>query len=1143
MKSQIILCCTFLLIFLTSVFPALGQQVFFTKVVPPDGVGFFNGMIQDQQGKIWLATPGTGLHSYDGYRFESFFNDPNDKNSLASSRVETVFVSETGVLWVGTFDNGLDRYDRLTKKFIHFSHNPSDPSSLSNNTVTAILEDRQGVLWIGTHGGLNRFHPENGTFTHYQHNPQDASSLSNDQVRALYEDRQGNLWVGTGSPSQFESGPDEGGLNKFNPTSGTFIRYMHDPQDPSTLIDNKVMAIFEDSEGTFWVGTRGDGLHTMDREKGIFTRHRHDPRQPNKLSRAPIISNNIFEGVSFIHEDVAGVIWIGTNGSGVSCYDPKTKKTEHFTSGSIGLEDNTFWKAYTSKEGVLWLGTWNNLYRTDPLRKRFAYQPTGYARVLGMYEDAAGNLWAGTSKGLQIYNLANKNARQTELENFLPESLRKESAYAILEDRAGTMWIGAQQGLWKHDLKNGKFALYKHQPASLSSIGEGPVIALHEDKEGILWAGTWDGSLNRLDPQSGNFTRFQDNSDSLSQHAILAIHEDKQGDLWLGKDFNGLKKFDPKSGIFKSYFWYGSFYTIQEDGEGRIWAGSNLYGLNFYDSDKDIFRVHLDENSGKPSITNVLTMGFDSQDNLWVSHLGGLAMLDQKRNLTVNYGTEMGLKPTALSVSSAYRGRKGSLFIGDETGFFTFVPEEMSLNKNPPLIALTDFRLFDVSVIPGESELLAVPIDQAKELILMHSHNVFSFEFTGIHFTNPSKNRLMYILENYEDNWRQVKNDHIASYYKVPPGKYFFRIKAASSEGVWTERTLPIVIHPPWWQTVWAYVFYAMVLIASMIAIDRFMRKRIVEKEREKAQKKELAQVKEIEKAYKELKSTQAQLVQQEKLASLGQLTAGIAHEIKNPLNFVNNFSEVSMEMIEEIKEERAKSQETRDETLVDEILGDIQSNLGKIHEHGSRADSIVTSMLQHSRGGSGKKEPTDLNALIKEYVNLSFHGMRAGKNPINVDIVLDLDPELREVSLMKEDFTRVVINLCNNAFDAMREKVKMYHVPSMPAGKAGTKYQEGVQSEVNYIPKLRVSTILEKGRVRISFEDNGPGIPKEIKDKILQPFFTTKKGTEGTGLGLSITNDIVKAHGGEIRVESPPADKQSVGGIGTKFIIQLPIA
>ncbi|WP_194775885.1 ATP-binding protein [Pararhodonellum marinum] len=294
----------------------------------------------------------------------------------------------------------------------------------------------------------------------------------------------------------------------------------------------------------------------------------------------------------------------------------------------------------------------------------------------------------------------------------------------------------------------------------------------------------------------------------------------------------------------------------------------------------------------------------------------------------------------------------------------------------------------------------------------------------------------------------------------------------------------------------------------------------------------------EVESAMNELKATQSQLVQQEKLASLGQLTAGIAHEIKNPLNFVNNFSEVSIEMIEEALEEMEKpllpiSQDARpaslagrDETLIRENLEDIKSNLQKVHQHGSRANGIVTSMLQHSRGGSGKKEPTDLNALIKEYVNLSFHGMRAGKNPIDVEIALDLDPDLAMVSLIKEDFTRVIINLCNNAFDAMREKV-------MKTQDTRHKIQDGDSGDFRYDPKLRVTTMLENGRVRLLLEDNGPGIPDDIKDKILQPFFTTKKGTEGTGLGLSITHDIIKAHGGQLKLETKI-------GEGTAFIIQL---
>tara|TARA_R100001143_G_scaffold63597_1_gene73266 strand:+ start:183 stop:3116 length:2934 start_codon:yes stop_codon:yes gene_type:complete len=259
-----------------------------------------------------------------------------------------------------------------------------------------------------------------------------------------------------------------------------------------------------------------------------------------------------------------------------------------------------------------------------------------------------------------------------------------------------------------------------------------------------------------------------------------------------------------------------------------------------------------------------------------------------------------------------------------------------------------------------------------------------------------------------------------------------------------------------------------------------------------------------------DLEAAQEQLVQQEKLASLGQLTAGIAHEIKNPLNFVNNFSEVSLEMIEEAREElsaisgQLSAEDARrvNETL--EILDDMKSNLAKIHEHGSRADSIVKSMLQHSRGGDGKMEPTLLNSLVKEYGNLAFHGMRAGKDPINVVIDLQLDESIGNVSLVAEDFSRVILNLCNNALDAMRDKLSA----------------DSSQPSV-YQPKLTIRTLQNDKVVTIEIEDNGPGIPDEIKDNILQPFFTTKKGTQGTGLGLSITNDIVKAHGGKIEINS----------------------
>lgn len=263
----------------------------------------------------------------------------------------------------------------------------------------------------------------------------------------------------------------------------------------------------------------------------------------------------------------------------------------------------------------------------------------------------------------------------------------------------------------------------------------------------------------------------------------------------------------------------------------------------------------------------------------------------------------------------------------------------------------------------------------------------------------------------------------------------------------------------------------------------------------------------ELKKSLEELKEVQEQLIQQEKLASLGQLTAGIAHEIKNPLNFVNNFSELSLELIEEAREEFKKVDEELKNKIFElpNLLNDIEHNLKTIHKHGSRADSIVKSMLEHSRGSSGKKEPIQFNSLVKEFVNLSYHGMRAGNYPINVNIKFDLVDSIKEVHIIPENFSRVIVNLCNNAFDAIREKLSE---------------TEKVKAE-KYSPKLTVRTKMIDNTVTLEIEDNGSGIPEEIKNKIMQPFFTTKKGTEGTGLGLSITNDIVKAHGGKLEVES----------------------
>jgi signal transduction histidine kinase len=276
-----------------------------------------------------------------------------------------------------------------------------------------------------------------------------------------------------------------------------------------------------------------------------------------------------------------------------------------------------------------------------------------------------------------------------------------------------------------------------------------------------------------------------------------------------------------------------------------------------------------------------------------------------------------------------------------------------------------------------------------------------------------------------------------------------------------------------------------------------------------------------VEEALAELQATQKQLIHAEKMASLGELTAGIAHEIQNPLNFVNNFSEVSHELIDEMNEELAKGAVSE----AKEIAGDLKQNLEKITHHGKRADSIVKGMLQHSRSSEGRKESTDINALVDEYLRLAYHGLRAKDKSFNTEIITQFDESLPKVAVMQQEIGRVFLNLINNAFYAVNEKAKAHHEKT-----------DGVP----YTPVVKVSTSHSLNKkddrfvVQIAVSDNGSGIPKDIAEKIFQPFFTTKPTGQGTGLGLSLSYDILKAHGGRLSL-NPEI------GEGTEFIIELP--
>jgi signal transduction histidine kinase len=316
------------------------------------------------------------------------------------------------------------------------------------------------------------------------------------------------------------------------------------------------------------------------------------------------------------------------------------------------------------------------------------------------------------------------------------------------------------------------------------------------------------------------------------------------------------------------------------------------------------------------------------------------------------------------------------------------------------------------------------------------------------------------------------------------------------------------------------YLLIAGIIASAVIAFLLYRNNR----ERKKTNTLLEEQKDELQETLKELKITQAQLIQSEKMASLGELTAGIAHEIQNPLNFVNNFAEVNTELINEMKEEIDKGN-------IEEIRAlakDIEENEQKINHHGKRADAIVKGMLQHSRGGSGQKEPTDINALADEYLRLSYHGLRAkdkslpaGQAGFNAIMKTDFDEHIGKINILPQDVGRVLLNLYNNAFYAVTERKKATHSP---------------EGGVEYEPTVFVSTKKLSDKVEIRVSDNGNGIPQKVFDKIFQPFFTTKPTGQGTGLGLSLSYDIIKAHGGELKAETKV-------GEGTTFLVRLPLS
>ncbi len=838
-------------------------------------------MCQDSKGFIWLADNYNGLLKYDGSQFLSYKSNPRNPNSLISDNLECLYAGSKGNIWIGSYQNGLDRFEPETETFTHFQHDSADAASLRSNNIAALLEDHDGTLWVGTNKGLDTLNRKTGKFTHIEDKSEDGLALAREQIRVLYEDKSGTIWIGCGNPFGAQ-GPLLHGLYKLDKDTRKVTRYRHNEKDSTTLIDNRVRAIFEDSRGVFWVGTAGDGLHIMNREKGTFQRCPYDPKNPQKLSRPPVNKHSLYaaDHITFINEDMQGSIWIGTYAGGINRYNPATKTMEYFGTsgnGSHKINKNDFWGLLKTKDNLLWASGWEPandsqvLYRISTLPNKLNYLHSG-KEVRAFAQDADGAMWVGTKHGLLRNNEDNffKDVNKVIANDFI---------CSLERDSLNNLWVSTLKGLYYFNKITNTVTAFRHDDKNSNSIASDAVYVTQLIGDGTILIGTFQG-LDLMNISTGIFKHYvynPANSASINANRITCIKKDRSGNIWIGTA-KGLNRFDQNAGKFSSVLDVNAsaIFFIFEDSRNNVWVGTYRSGLYMYNKQSGNFSEFNDSTGLVNNSMLVRGMAEDKEHLLWLNTDIGFIRLNPETKNAVLFGKSWGIDPKS-NVGNGFTSSQGEIFFGDTAGYYHFLPQrfekEMGIMPQP---YISKFFISNKQLIPGTGKILPQLLSQTKEITLSYNQDNFAIEFNNIDFiTFESEKNLLYKLENYDDAWRKSSGEKKAYYYNVQPGKYVFKVKAVNSNGIWAEKSISIIIAPPWWNTWWFRIAAIIFMVALLYSLIRW---RLHEKFNRKL-------------ALSEKEKKLAELLQQKTVLEMDVLRAQMnPHFIFNSLNSINRF-------------------------------------------------------------------------------------------------------------------------------------------------------------------------------------------------------------------------------------------------------------
>jgi signal transduction histidine kinase/ligand-binding sensor domain-containing protein/DNA-binding response OmpR family regulator len=1020
-----------------------------------------NCVLQDHDGFLWIGTF-SGLIRYDGYK-TTVFHSENKPGKIQSNKIITIYEDREGNLWIGTHMGGLFRYDKHRNEFEHFSHKIDDPRSLSNNNVWAIEEDQHGNLWIGTETGLNIRRKDKEGFDRVSRAT--TPSLSHDFITDIHLSSSNELWVST-----------EIGLNRLLVTGKpgaehySFENYLYEEDGSNTALHNYIYQIAELNVGgkpSIWLSTK-KGL------KGLLNNKLENFLVPGKS-----LSYSFFRSLLAVEAEKS-YLMAGSE-MGLSLFDPKTQRFQtvpYDDYREMNISHRTITALYVDEGGVLWVGTKKGLNKFDTYSKDFeAFQTSQFDKskniITGVQNSAFGGYWISTIGGglfkydgkdsFTHYKIVNRE------ENDFTEFIQ-----TLYSDNKGNIWVGtAGAGVYHFNEKdlegNGTITRFDHYyTQSESPLSDDYVMSLAGDPDGNVLVGMWSGGLNKI-TTAKQVVDF--NEPSLKRTPVVVLHPDHNGTIWVGtrgKGFYRIRENSGKSSV-KHYFKDGdSLYSISnnfinavyEDHAGTLWIGTDG-GLNSFDRRTEKFSYYPLE--GGPSNDVIVSILEDEQGKLWLAHWNGLTVVDPADARWMrNYDSNDRIMGGFFYNNVCVKSREGHLLFAGSEGFNRIDTKRIVQKPEEYPLAITQFELFGKPVIYGEEidgrVILKSPLQNKLEVELKHFENSIAFEFASLDYAAPEKIRYAYKLEGFNKDWSYATSDRrYANYTNLNYGKYTFKVKATSTDGVWSDAysQVQITILPPWWKTNWALLMYIVVAFTVLYGFRKLvlLRANLIH----------------------DIKLERLQRENMEKLnkAKL-QFFTNISHEFRTPLTLI-----------------LGPAQNLLDSSNIGKVF---RNHALSISTNAQRLLRLVNQLLDFRKAESGnlKLEVSEGNIVrfIKE-IKLSFDLLA---EQMNIRFTMESSSPIIKLWFDRDQFEKIMFNLLSNAFK---------HTPAEGSIAIFVREaQDDVMITVEDTGKGIKSEHFDKVfQTFFSYDDD--------------------KHHTGTGIGLALTKSLVDMHHGKIDLQS----------------------